>query len=109
MAHKLDDKGRRDPNLNNRRIQEVLPEWFVADNIKLMNMNDFKQCDNLGRNAIHAACFKGYSEMLKYMLNSFSDSEKIQIANKTDNNGCTPAHYSCGLSWGDTIDNIMLS
>ena len=37
MAHKLDDKGRRDPNLNNRRIQEVLPEWFVADNIKLIN------------------------------------------------------------------------
>ena len=37
MAHKLDDKGRRDPNLNNRRIQEVLPEWFVGDNPKLIN------------------------------------------------------------------------
>ena len=37
MAHKLEDKTRRDINLKHRRVQEVLPEWFVADNPKLIN------------------------------------------------------------------------
>ena len=37
MAHKLQDKSRRDINLNNKSVQEVLPEWFVSDNLKLIN------------------------------------------------------------------------
>lgn len=75
------------------------------DNIKNMNIDDYKQCDDLGRNAIHAACFKGYSQILIYMLNSFSDSEKTEIANKMDNYGNTPAHYASGQSWNDNINN----
>ena len=92
MAHKLDDKGRRDPNLNNRRIQEALPAWFVTDNPKLINF------------------FKAYYELMDSDgAHSFSnDIHDIQLVRDTTENEVTFLNeilkeLGTGLSNGDTF------
>ena len=68
------------------------------ESIKAMNSQSFIEKDNLGRNAIHAACFKGYHLILNYMLTELDDSEK-EAGLTDDNNGNTPFHYCCGTEW----------
>ena len=70
MAHKLDDKGRRDPNLNNRRIQEALPEWFVSDNIKLFSLDK-----------LTILCFGSKVAKTIFLVNSFAP---VILLNKVD-------------------------
>ena len=68
------------------------------ESIKAMNSQSFIEKDNLGRNAIHAACFKGYHAILTYMLTELGDSGK-EAGLTTDFDGNTPAHYCCGREW----------
>ena len=78
MAHKLQDKSRRDINLNNKSVQEVLPEWFVSDNIKIIkflkNYYEFLDSDGVFHEdsivIIHRDCYHDY------MYSPFEDIER---------------------------------
>ena len=79
---------------------------YVFDNdfdaLMSLDMQEYIKQDNMGRNAIHAACHKGYENMLVYMLTKFGDNAK-QIIAICDNRGNTAAHYAAGESWPGII------
>ena len=87
--------------------QATIEVFSLNDNTFNMNRNDISiftkenviKKDNKGRTAIHAACYLGKSNILIYMMSLFSNEEKREIASMVDNNGVTPAHYSCGHPW----------
>lgn len=68
--------------------------------LKLMVDEELKQKDTKGRTAVHAACCLGYPAILRYLLN-----ERGCSPHDTDDQGRTPAHYTCDRKWGDDTDS----
>lgn len=68
------------------------------DAIKNMSAEQLIETDNMGRNAAHAACYNGYVDILKYLLNEAPIGGRCDL-NKTDNEGNTMALYCCGAEW----------
>tara|TARA_B100000674_G_C37728472_1_gene863180 strand:- start:628 stop:942 length:315 start_codon:yes stop_codon:yes gene_type:complete len=66
--------------------------------IKDMSVEQLIEKDNMGRNAGHAACHKGYFEILTYLLKDAPIAGRCN-PDDTDNDGHTMAHYCCGLEW----------
>ena len=68
------------------------------DSLKTLSIEQLKERDDFGRNAIHAACFKGNKEMLDYMIGKLGNDAQSE-AKVCDNKGNTSAHYCCGTKW----------
>ena len=64
------------------------------ETFKKLSIDELKQCDDMGRNVLHAICYKDNSEMIKYVLKKFGNDAR-EMAN-------VPAHYACGLSWEES-------
>ena len=77
-------------------IQAIMDNDF--EKLKSLTNDDFKATDEKGRNAVHAACHKGYSDMLIYIIKQYGDDAKQEI-DKEDNSGNTAAFYACGERW----------
>ena len=71
------------------------------DELKKLNVDELKECDDIGRNVFHAACSKANLEMLNYLIEKLG-SESILFVNSRDNRGNTPTHYACGLVWEES-------
>ena len=52
--------------------------------------------DDKGRNALHAACSKGFPLILSDLLRRVPD-----LKDTGDSSGATPALYACGRKWDD--------
>ena len=68
------------------------------DELKKLNVDELKECDDIGRNVFHAACSKGNIEMLNYLIEKLGSESRL-LVNSRDNRGATPAHYASGLDW----------
>ena len=75
-------------------IEYVLTNKF--DELKSLTNEQLTEVDENGRNAIHAACFKGNVEFLNYIIEKLGDNVKEYIDN-VDNKGNTAAMYCCGI------------
>ena len=64
--------------------------------LKLMLDEELKQKDTKGRTAVHAACCRGYPDILRYLVN-----ERGCSPHETDDQGCTAAFYACSQKWDD--------
>ena len=64
------------------------------ETLKQLDDEQIKKCDNLGRSALHAACYKGNVEILNYLL-----KERDFDKNQSDKDGKTVVHYCCGAEW----------
>ena len=60
------------------------------DTLKALTADDFKKTDELGRTAIHAACYKGTTPMLEHMIAALGDKAR-EVCDKQDNDGVTAA------------------
>lgn len=85
-------------------IEAVLSGNFDA--LKNLTIVQLKERDDHGRNAIHAACFKGYNEMVDYMIAKLGNEAESE-ANVCDNKGNTSAHYCCGIKWDNLSPNAI--
>ena len=81
---------------NVQAIQYVFENNF--DKLKELTLIQLEEQDENGRTACHAACFKGYPDMLNYMIEKFGDDAK-RFCDIKDNNGQTAVHYACGIEW----------
>ena len=77
-------------------IQCIMDNDF--EKLKTLTIDDLKATDEKGRTAIHAACHKGYCDMLKYMLKEFGNDAKKE-ADREDNLGKRAVFYACGEQW----------
>lgn len=68
------------------------------DSFKNLSIDDIVEVDDKGRNAIHAACFKGYVNFLNYIIEKLGNNVKDYIDIK-DNNGKSAVMYCCGMDW----------
>ena len=77
---------------------EILAIKYIMENdfesLKQLDDEEIKKCDNVGRSAIHAACYKGNVEILNYLL-----QQRNFDKDQTDNEGKNPVHYCCGMEW----------
>ena len=64
------------------------------ETLKQLDDEQIKKCDNQGRSALHAACYKGNVEILNYLL-----KERDFDKNQSDEHGKTAVHYCCGAEW----------
>jgi len=71
------------------------------ETLKKLSIDELKQCDDMGRNVLHALCYKRESQMINYVLKKFGNDAR-NMSNSTDNKGNVPAHYACGLSWEES-------
>tara|TARA_Y100000816_G_scaffold29889_1_gene19075 strand:- start:787 stop:1050 length:264 start_codon:yes stop_codon:yes gene_type:complete len=82
--------------INNRAIQFVFNNDL--EGVQNLTIDEIKRPDENGRTAIHAACFKGYSQLLTIMLQKLGDESKT-VCDTRDNTGRTAVHYACGEQW----------
>lgn len=71
------------------------------ETLKKLSIDELKQCDDMGRNVLHAICYKGNSEMINYVLQKFGNDAR-DMSNSEDNKGRRPAHYASGLTWEES-------
>ena len=77
-------------------IEYVLTNKF--DELKSLTNEQLTEVDENGRNAMHAASFKGNIKFLNYIIEKLGDNVKEHI-NNVDNDGRTVAMYCCGVEW----------
>lgn len=82
--------------INNHAIQFVFNNDL--EGVQNLTIDEIKRQDENGRTAIHAACFKGYSELLTIMLQKLGDEAKT-VCDTKDNTGRAAVHYACGEEW----------
>ena len=80
------------PNTQILAIKYIMENDF--ESLKQLDDEEIKKCDNLGRSAIHAACYKGNVEILNYLL-----KERDFNKDQSDKDGKTAVHYCCGTEW----------